>query len=108
VFGPEQSATRRVVDGHTGGVIRRRVVVHGDVQGVGFRWSCAREAELLGVRGWVLNRVDGAVEIVAEGEPAAVDGLVTWARHGPRHAVVSWADVTEETPQGLQEFEISG
>ncbi|PVU82990.1 acylphosphatase [Cellulomonas sp. WB94] len=89
-------------------MIRRRVVVHGDVQGVGFRWSCAREADRLGVRGWVLNRADGAVEVVAEGEAAAVDELVTWARHGPRHAVVSWAEVTEEAPQGLQDFEIAG
>jgi acylphosphatase len=87
-------------------VIRRRVVVHGDVQGVGFRWSCAREAELLGVRGWVLNRADGAVEVVAEGDPAAVEQLVTWAHHGPRHAAVSRVEVTEESPQGLRDFQI--
>ncbi|HEX7805666.1 MAG TPA: acylphosphatase [Cellulomonas sp.] len=87
-------------------MMRRRVVVHGDVQGVGFRWSCAREAERLGVHGWVLNRSDGAVEIVAEGEPAAVEQLVTWAHHGPRHAVVSRVEVTEETPQGLRDFQV--
>jgi acylphosphatase len=89
-------------------VIRRRLVVHGDVQGVGFRWSCAREAQSLGVRGWVLNRADGSVEVVVEGEPAAVESLLTWARRGPRHAVVSRVDVTEETPQGLRDFQIEG
>lgn len=87
-------------------MIRRRLVVHGDVQGVGFRWSCARAAEILGVHGWVLNRADGAVEIVAEGDPSAVDELVTWAHHGPRHAVVSRVEVIEEAPQGLRDFQL--
>ena len=89
-------------------MIRRRLVVHGDVQGVGFRWSCAREAQSLGVRGWVLNRADRSVEVVVEGEPAAVEQLVTWARQGPRHAVVARVEVTEETPQGLRDFEVAG
>lgn len=77
-------------------MIRRRIVVHGDVQGVGFRWSCAREAQCLGVQGWVLNRADGA----AEGD------LVTWAHHGLRHAVVSRVEVIEEAPHGLRDFQI--
>lgn len=80
--------------------------MHGDVQGVGFRWSCAREAELLGVRGWVLNRADGAVEVVAEGEAADVEELVTWAHRGPRHAAVTRVEVVEEAPQGLLDFQI--
>ena len=89
-------------------MIRRRLVVHGDVQGVGFRWSCAREAQSLDVRGWVLNRADGSVEVVAEGEPDAVRQLVTWAHRGPRHAVVSRVEVIEETPEGLRDFQIEG
>jgi len=60
------------------------------------------------VRGWVLNRADGSVEVVVEGEPAAVESLVVWARRGPRHAVVSRVEVTEETPQGLRDFQIEG
>jgi len=87
-------------------VIRRRVVVHGDVQGVGYRYSCARQAEELGVRGWVRNRPDGSVELVAEGEPDAVERLVAWTRNGPRHATVSRVDVADEPPEGLPGFQI--
>ena len=80
--------------------------MHGDVQGVGFRWSCTREAQRLGVRGWVRNRYDGTVEVVAEGDAGAVQQLVSWARRGPTYAVVSRVDVTEEAPEGLGSFEI--
>jgi acylphosphatase len=71
-----------------GAVVRVRAVVAGRVQGVWFRESCRREAERLGVTGWVRNRADGSVEIEAQGRRAAVDALVTWAHEGPRLAVV--------------------
>ena len=54
-------------------MIRRRLIVHGHVQGVGFRWAIARAAESRGVAGWVTNRADGTVEAVLEGEPEAVE-----------------------------------
>ena len=50
-----------------GAVVRVRAVVAGRVQGVWFRESCRREAERLGVTGWVRNRADGSVEIEAQG-----------------------------------------
>jgi len=53
-------------------VVRRRVVVHGRVQGVGFRWSTAAEAERVGVAGHVRNLPDGTVEAELEGAPDAV------------------------------------
>jgi acylphosphatase len=69
-------------------MIRRRVIVHGRVQGVGFRYSVAGAAQSRGVAGWVSNRPDGTVEAVFEGEPEAVDSLVRFCREGPRGAAV--------------------
>jgi acylphosphatase len=85
-------------------MIRRRVVVHGQVQGVFFRDSTRRLAEREGVAGWVRNRADGAVEAVFEGEPAAVERLVRFACEGPRGAQVERVDVAEEEPEGLRGF----
>jgi acylphosphatase len=86
--------------------VRRRVVVHGTVQGVFFRDSTRRRADSAGVKGWVRNRPDGAVEAVFEGEPAAVEALVEWTRRGPRGADVADVEETEEPPEGLCGFEV--
>jgi acylphosphatase len=85
-------------------VVRRRVIVHGRVQGVGFRYSLARQAQSRGVAGSAANRPDGTVEVVLEGEPEAVESLVRWCEQGPRGAVVDHVDVTEEQPEGLRSF----
>ena len=85
-------------------VVRRRVVVHGHVQGVFFRDSTRREAERRGVAGWVCNRGDGAVEAVFEGPEADVAALVEFSREGPRGADVSGVDVRDEEPEGLSGF----
>ena len=85
-------------------MIRRRLIVHGRVQGVGFRYSLARQAESRGVAGSAANRPDGAVEVVLEGEQEAVESLVRWCEEGPRGAVVERVDVSEEQPEGLQGF----
>ena len=85
-------------------MIRRRVVVHGHVQGVFFRDSTRRLAEREGVVGWVRNRPDSAVEAVFEGEPEAVERLIRFAREGPRGAQVERVDVAEEEPEGLRGF----
>jgi acylphosphatase len=87
-------------------MIRRRVIVHGHVQGVFFRDSTRRLAEREGVAGWVRNRPDGAVEAVFEGEPDAVERLVRFMREGPRGAQVERVDVAEEEPEGLRGFSV--
>jgi len=87
-------------------VIRRRLLVHGRVQGVGFRYSVARAAQTRGLAGWVANRPDGTVEAAFEGEPEAVDALVRFCREGPRGAVVDDVEVVEEQPEGLRGFGI--
>lgn len=88
------------------GRVRRRMVVGGVVQGVGYRWSCAREAESLGVAGTVRNLDTGDVEIVAEGPADAVSRLEAWARRGPAYAQVERVDVLAEEPQRLSWFRI--
>ncbi len=85
-------------------MIRRRLIVHGHVQGVGFRWAIARAAESRGVAGWVTNRADGTVEAVLEGEPEAVESVLRISREGPRGARVDRVDVAEEEPEALSGF----
>jgi acylphosphatase len=80
--------------------IRVRAVIEGIVQGVWFRESTRREAQSLGVNGWVRNRRDGAVELVAEGPRDKVEALVKWCRRGPPSARVERVDVTEESWRG--------
>jgi acylphosphatase len=87
-------------------VQRRRVVVHGHVQGVFFRETTKRRALAAGVSGWVRNVPDGKVEAVFEGEREAVERLVDFVREGPRGARVDWVDVAAEEPEGLPDFEI--
>lgn len=86
---------------------RVRVVVFGMVQGVGFRYAARDAAGESDVAGWVRNLPDGSVEIVAQGQPAAVARMVAWAERGPRHAAVDRVVVERETPEGgLTGFEI--
>ncbi len=88
------------------GVIRRRVIVSGHVQGVFFRDSVRRLAQQRNVAGWVANLPDGTVEAVFEGEPDDVERLVAFCRKGPRGAHVDSVDVTEENPEGLAGFTV--
>jgi acylphosphatase len=87
-------------------VIRRRVAVHGHVQGVFFRDTTRREASRRGVVGWVTNRPDGAVEAVFEGSPDAVAAMVEFCESGPRGADVARVEVTDEEPEGLSGFDV--
>ena len=73
--------------------IARHLFIRGLVQGVWYRDSMRREAETLGVAGWVRNVADGSVEAWVEGDPAAVDAIIAWARKGPPRAQVSAVDI---------------
>jgi acylphosphatase len=85
-------------------VIRKHVIVHGTVQGVGFRYWTRAEAQRLGVCGWVRNRLDGTVEAELEGTSADVDALMDWLEHGPDYASVSSVDSKDIELQGDAEF----
>jgi acylphosphatase len=89
-------------------IIRRRVRAWGSVQGVFFRATCAREAARRGVSGWVSNLPDGSVEAVFEGEASAVEAMTAWCRRGPDGARVDGVESSEEPPEGLDGFRISG
>ena len=86
--------------------MRRRVVVHGRVQGVFFRDTTRRLALDHGVSGWVRNTWDGTVEAVFEGPPEAVERLVEFARRGPAGALVERVDVFEEDEEGVAGFSV--
>jgi acylphosphatase len=86
--------------------VRRRVIVHGSVQGVSFRGATEVEAVAVGVAGWVRNRGDGSVEAVFEGERDRVAQLVAFCRRGPRHARVARIEILEEEPEGLHGFRV--
>jgi acylphosphatase len=87
-------------------MIRRRVIVHGRVQGVFFRDTVRRMAQARGVGGWVSNNPDGTVEAVFEGAPEAVDSMARFCELGPRGAAVERVDVSEEEPEGVEGFRI--
>jgi acylphosphatase len=87
-------------------MIRRRVVVHGFVQGVFFRDTVRRHAVGAGVAGWVRNNRDGTVEAVFEGDPDAVERLLDVCRRGPSGARVDRVDVLAEEPERLSGFSV--
>jgi len=86
---------------------RVHVLISGRVQGVFFRAETLRTALSLGLAGWVLNREDGCVEALFEGEDESVDRMLAWCRQGPPHARVDRVDWTEEPWRGdLKDFRI--
>jgi acylphosphatase len=72
-----------------------RVVIRGEVQGVGFRWSAQTEAQRLGLSGWVRNLPTGEVEAEAEGVPQSVAAFVAWCKRGPPSARVETVAVED-------------
>jgi acylphosphatase len=73
--------------------LTRRLAIHGQVQGVWYRESMRREAERLGVTGWVRNRPDGSVEALVQGSVEAIEAMTLWAHRGPEQACVERVDV---------------
>jgi acylphosphatase len=91
-----------------GGRVRVNAVVSGRVQGVWYREGCRRQAERLGVSGWVRNNPDGSVELEAEGARAAVDALLDWARQGPTRAHVDGVAIDDRPLIGGTGFRVRG
>ena len=89
-------------------MIAKRVVIGGRVQGVGFRAWMVREAQSLGVWGWVRNRPDGTVEAVAHGDTDAVEELLRRCRRGPLLAEVRSIDESDAEPPDGEGFRQTG
>ena len=81
-----------------------RLRITGRVQGVGYRAWALRQASALGLRGWVRNRTDGSVELVATGDDDAVAKLIEACQQGSRHAVVSGVSVSDAEDDGSTGF----
>ena len=77
-----------------------RLTITGRVQGVGYRVWAERTASTLGVRGWVRNRADGSVELLAIGEDGAVAQLIEACYRGPRRAAVSGVSISDAGDDG--------
>ena len=94
------------------GLVRAHIIVEGLVQGVGFRWFVARQADSLGLKGVVRNLYDGNVEIDASGDRSLIEELIRHVKVGPRGARVvnlkiEWKDPAQPDSQPESErFEI--
>ncbi|MRX10475.1 acylphosphatase [Pseudoduganella sp. FT25W] len=83
----------------------KRLVITGLVQGVGYRAAFRRQAEALGLRGWVRNRRDGSVEAEVDGDAAAVEAIIVWARKGPPASRIDGVAV-EEAESSADSFSV--
>jgi acylphosphatase len=81
-----------------GNLKRAHVFISGSVQGVNFRYYTRQQANMLGLKGWVRNLIDGRVEAVFEGEESAVQRIVNWCHEGPRSARVYDVETYWEAP----------
>ena len=74
--------------------------VSGRVQGVSYRYYTQRQAQDLGLVGWVMNQPDGSVELVAEGSQNQLSDLLTWCQQGPSLASVASIEKRYEDATG--------
>ncbi len=83
------------------------ILIAGQVQGVSFRYFIAREARLLNIKGWVRNRQDRLVEVLAQGEESALQQLLRKCRIGPPLAAIERVEAKDEdVKEELKGFEI--
>lgn len=82
-----------------------RLLAHGCVQGVGYRAACADKAIALGLGGWVRNRMDGTVEVVATGSREQLETLRQWMEQGPPAAQVSKVEMETAPAEAFDRFE---
>jgi acylphosphatase len=87
-------------------IVHRNITVVGRVQGVFYRASTYDKAQLIGIKGFVKNKIDGSVYIEAEGSSDQVDTLIQWCKLGPAYAFVEAVNTEDGQLVGFKEFEI--
>jgi acylphosphatase len=88
---------------------RLHAIIEGRVQGVGFRYFILESASEQGVTGWVRNRWDGSVEVLAEGERSTLEKLLAALYRGPRSSFVTSVHVSWEAASGeWHTFQVTG
>lgn len=89
-------------------MMEAHLIISGKVQGVWYRASTQKEANKLGLKGWVRNLPTGEVEAIVQGEKETVEKLIAWCNEGPPAAEVSGVDVKwAEISQKLNDFKIT-
>jgi len=89
-------------------MIRAKINVSGQVQGVFFRRSAKLKADSLGIAGWARNIDDGSVEVMAEGDREKVDEFIKWCKKGPPFAKVEKVEIEElKGIEGFSDFSIT-
>lgn len=85
-------------------------IVTGRVQGVFFRDNTQKQALELNIQGWVRNKSDGSVELIAKGDEENIEKLITWLHHGPKMARVDDLSVSDESTEAhrFETFDITG
>jgi acylphosphatase len=86
----------------------KRFIISGRVQGVGFRYFVRRQAQAIGLAGWVRNLPDGRVEAFVEGPSAQLEEIEQLLREGPAMAQVKDVEGSEAAPSLATDFEIRG
>ena len=83
-----------------------KIHIRGYVQGVGFRWSAAREARNRGITGFVRNLSDGSVYVEAEGPPDQLKSFIQWCKKGPDFSIVESVETELSPPVDYLQFRI--
>ena len=86
--------------------VQYEIIVHGRVQGVGFRASARNQARSLNLKGWVENQRDGTVLLVVSGEEANCSQFIHWCREGSGYSWVENLEIKEMSPVSLNPFSI--
>jgi acylphosphatase len=82
------------------------IIVHGRVQGVGFRYSASNEAMSLNLQGWVENLPDGSVRTSVQGDESDCQAYIQWCKKGPGSSRVDRIEISEQPPVDLKGFSV--